>query len=84
MSIEIKAFLDATGEEEKQTKDGIETRYYAVVKLKKFAYEKNSSNLKYGTGDPWMTLKITSLDESVLDELLNKPKGAEIKIKIGE
>ena len=82
MSIKLTGFLDKTGKEEARVKEEIETRYYAVIKLKKIAYDK-FENQKNETGDPWVNVKITSLDQNKLSELFSKSKGDAVQITIG-
>jgi hypothetical protein len=59
------------------------TTYQMKVKLKKASYEKDTENLKEGTGDPWTnTIGILSFDEQSFEEFEGLDLGSKILINI--
>jgi len=66
----------------KDKKNGKDIEYAACVKLKKQAFEKGTENVKEGTGDPWFTLNMKSLDSSMLAEFLDFSRGEEYGVVV--
>lgn len=80
--MELEYRLDKVEQVKSNVKGEEEIRYKVVMKLKKSAYEKDTENLKEGTGDPWGTISIVTTSKSNIDEFKGANMGDAFKITV--
>ena len=79
----IEAVLVGAGPVQKLVKKETETTYTMKMVLKKIKYEKDTENVKEGTGDPWTNpITITSMSKDSFDEFKGLELGSKILIDI--